>query len=74
MVELFPANLRYTSLSLPYHIGSGWFGGMLPFVLTSINASYGSIYAGLWYPTIVLLISFTVGALFIRETRKNTID
>jgi MFS family permease len=74
MVELFPANLRYTSLSLPYHIGSGWFGGMLPFVLTSINASYGSIYAGLWYPTIVLLISFTVGALFIRETRKNNID
>lgn len=74
MVELFPAQLRYTSLSLPYHIGSGWFGGMLPFVLTSINAAYGSIYAGLWYPVIVLAVSFIVGALFIRETRQNSID
>ncbi|MDH7795638.1 MULTISPECIES: MFS transporter [unclassified Beijerinckia] len=74
MVELFPAHLRYTSLSLPFHIGSGWFGGMLPFVLTSINASYGSIYAGLWYPVIILLVSFIVGALFIRETRQNSID
>ncbi len=74
MVELFPAHLRYTSLSLPFHIGSGWFGGMLPFVLTSINAAQGSIYAGLWYPVIVLLVSFTVGALFIRETRQNSID
>jgi MFS family permease len=74
MVELFPANVRYTSLSLPYHIGSGWFGGMLPFVVSALNLSSGNIYAGLWYPIAVAALSFVVGAVFMTETRDNDID
>jgi MFS family permease len=69
LVELFPTRIRYTSMSLPYHIGNGWFGGMLPLLATAIVASRGNIYAGLWYPIIVALMSFVIGALFIRETK-----
>ncbi|VVE14985.1 MFS transporter [Pandoraea aquatica] len=74
MVELFPANVRYTSLSLPYHIGSGWFGGMLPFVVSAMNLSLGNVYGGLWYPVGVAALSFVVGACFMTETRHNKID
>src|SRR5262249_31232718 len=61
LVELFPTRIRYPSMSLPYHIGNGWFGGMLPLLATAIVASRGNIYAGLWYPIIVALVTFVIG-------------
>jgi MFS family permease len=69
LVELFPARIRYTSMSLPYHIGNGWFGGLLPLLATAIVAKVGNIYAGLWYPIIVALMTVVVGGLFVRETK-----
>jgi MFS family permease len=69
LVELFPANIRYTSMSLPYHIGNGWFGGMLPLLATAIVAKAGNIYAGLWYPIIVSLMTLVIGTFFVRETK-----
>ncbi len=69
LVELFPMRIRYTSMSLPYHIGNGWFGGMLPLLATAIMAARGNIYAGLWYPVVVALSTFVIGSLFLRETR-----
>ena len=69
LVELFPARIRYTSMSLPYHIGNGWFGGMLPLLATSIVAKAGNIYYGLWYPIIVALITFVIGLFFLKETK-----
>ncbi|HQR44639.1 MAG TPA: MFS transporter [Thermoanaerobaculia bacterium] len=69
LVELFPTNIRYTSMSLPYHIGNGWFGGMLPLLATAMVASAGDIYAGLWYPIIVSVITVVIGALFLHETK-----
>ena len=73
LVELFPTNIRYTSMSLPYHIGNGWFGGMLPLIATAIVALKGNIYYGLWYPIIVALITVVVGALFLKETKDRDI-
>ena len=67
LVELFPTQIRYTSMSLPYHIGNGWFGGMLPLLATAIVAAQGNIYAGLWYPIIVSVITVIIGAIFLRE-------
>jgi MFS family permease len=69
LVELFPARIRYTSMSLPYHIGNGWFGGMLPLLATAMVAKAGNIYYGLWYPVLVSLMTVLVGLLFVRETR-----
>jgi MFS family permease len=69
LVELFPARIRYTSMSLPYHIGNGWFGGLLPLLATAIVAKVGDIYSGLWYPIIVALMTVVIGAFFVRETR-----
>jgi len=69
LVELFPTQIRYTSMSLPYHIGNGWFGGMLPLLATAIVAKQGNIYAGLWYPIIVSVLTVVVGALFVREPK-----
>jgi hypothetical protein len=69
LVELFPANIRYTSMSLPYHIGNGWFGGMLPLLATAMVAAAGNIYYGLWYPIIVSLMTFVIGTFFVRETK-----
>ena len=68
LVEAFPAKIRYTSLSLPYHIGNGVFGGLLPLIGLSLCARNGNIYAGLYYPTIVAGITFVVGSLLLRET------
>ena len=62
LVELFPTRIRYTSMSLPYHIGNGWFGGMLPLTAAAIVAANGNIYAGLWYPVIVAAITFVLGS------------
>jgi MFS family permease len=69
LVELFPTQIRYTSMSLPYHIGNGWFGGMLPLLATAMVAASGDIYYGLWYPIIVSLLTVVIGALFLRETK-----
>ena len=69
LVEAFPAKIRYTSLSLPYHIGNGVFGGLLPLIGLSSCAATGNIYAGLWYPMIVASITFIVGSIFLKETR-----
>ncbi|HEU4477705.1 MAG TPA: MFS transporter [Pyrinomonadaceae bacterium] len=69
LVEAFPANIRYTSLSLPYHIGNGIFGGLLPLIGLSVIAQTGNIYAGLYYPIIVASITFVVGSLLLKETR-----
>ncbi|MDQ2746708.1 MAG: MFS transporter, partial [Acidobacteriota bacterium] len=69
LVEAFPAKIRYTALSLPYHIGNGVFGGLLPLIGLSIIASTGNIYAGLYYPMIVAAITFVVGSLLLRESR-----
>ena len=73
LVELFPTRIRYTSMSLPYHIGNGWFGGMLPLTATAIVAVKGDIYYGLWYPIVVSIMTFVVGALFLRETKERDI-
>jgi hypothetical protein len=69
LVEAFPAKIRYTALSLPYHIGNGVFGGLLPLIGLSIIAQTGNIYAGLYYPMIVASITFIVGSLLLRESR-----
>ncbi len=73
LVELFPTRIRYTSMSLPYHIGNGWFGGMLPLTATAMVAMKGDIYYGLWYPIIVSLITVVVGFLFLKETKDRDI-
>jgi hypothetical protein len=73
LVELFPTRIRYTSMSLPYHIGNGWFGGFLPFVASAMVVASGDIYYGLWYPIGVALMTFVVGLVFIRETKDNDI-
>jgi len=69
LVEMFPTRIRYTSMSLPYHIGNGWFGGLLPTTAFAIVAQTGNIYNGLWYPIIVAMITFVIGLLFVRETK-----
>jgi MFS family permease len=69
LVEAFPAKIRYTALSLPYHIGNGVFGGLLPLIGLSVIAQTGDIYAGLYYPMIVASITFVVGSLLLRESR-----
>jgi MFS family permease len=73
LVELFPAKVRYTSLSFPYHIGNGIFGGMLPLIATAIVAATGNVYAGLWYPVGVAGVSFVIGVLFLKDRRKQPI-
>ena len=73
LVEAFPAKIRYTALSLPYHIGNGVFGGLLPVIGLTVIAETGNIYAGLYYPIIVALITFVVGSLLLKETRHTLI-
>ncbi len=72
-VELFPARIRFTSMSLPYHIGSGWFGGFSPFISAALVVQTGNIFAGLWYPVVVAGASVVIGGLLIRETRQRDI-
>jgi hypothetical protein len=71
---LFPTKIRYTSMSLPYHIGNGWFGGMLPLLATAMVASSGNIYYGLWYPIIVALMTVVIGALFLKDNKDRDIN
>jgi MFS family permease len=73
LVEMFPTRIRYTSMSLPYHIGNGWFGGFLPATAFAIVAAKGNIYSGLWYPIIIALATFVIGLLFVRETKDSNI-
>ncbi|HME84867.1 MAG TPA: MFS transporter, partial [Roseiarcus sp.] len=73
LVELFPTRIRYTGLSLPYHIGNGWFGGFLPATAFAIVAATGDIYAGLWYPIAVAAMSFVVSLIFLPETKDRDI-
>jgi len=69
LVELFPTRIRYTSMSLPYHIGNGWFGGFLPTTAFAMVAATGDIYYGLWYPIVVAVMTFVIGTLFIKDTK-----
>ena len=69
LVEMFPTRIRYTSMSLPYHIGNGWFGGLLPTTAFAMVAATGDIYYGLWYPVIVASVTFVIGMIFIKETK-----
>lgn len=69
LVEMFPTRIRYTSMSLPYHIGNGWFGGFLPTTAFAIVASTGNIYSGLWYPVVIATLTLVIGMLFVRETK-----
>jgi MFS family permease len=73
LVELFPTRIRYSSMSLPYHIGNGWFGGFVPLIATSVVVATGNIYAGLYYPIGIALLTFIVGSIFIRETKDHDI-
>jgi MFS family permease len=73
LVEMFPTRIRYSSMSLPYHIGNGWFGGLLPATVFALVAFNGNIYYGLWYPIIIAAITFVIGALFVKETKDNNI-
>jgi MFS family permease len=73
LVELFPTRIRYTSMSLPYHIGNGWFGGFLPPTSFAIVAATGSIYSGLWYPIVIAVMTLVVGTLFLPETKDRDI-
>lgn len=73
LVEMFPTRIRYTSMSLPYHIGNGWFGGLLPTTAFALVAYKGDIYYGLWYPIIIALITAVIGILFVKETKDNDI-
>jgi len=74
LVELFPARIRYTSMSLPYHIGNGWFGGFLPTIAFAMVAATGDIYYGLWYPIVIALMTFVVGSIVMPETKDRSID
>jgi len=73
LVELFPTRIRYTSMSLPYHIGNGWFGGLLPATVFAMNAQSGNMYYGLWYPIVIAAGTFIIGAIFVPETKDRDI-
>ncbi len=73
LVELFPTRIRYTAMSLPYHIGNGWFGGLLPPIVVAIVAASGNIYAGLWYPISIAVMTVVVGVIFLPETKNRNI-
>jgi len=74
LVELFPTRIRYTAMSLPYHIGNGWFGGFLPTTAFALVAATGNIYAGIWYPVSIAAVSFVVGLIFLPETKNRNIE
>jgi len=69
LVEMFPARIRYSAMSVPYHFGNGWFGGLLPAIAFTIIATTGGIYDGLWYPVIVAGVTFVLGLLLVKDNR-----
>ena len=73
LVELFPTRIRYTGMSLPYHIGNGWFGGLMPATAFAMIAQTGDIYYGLWYPIVIAVMTLVIGALFVPETKNRDI-
>jgi hypothetical protein len=74
LVELFPTRIRYSGMSLPYHIGNGWFGGFLPPAAFAIVAATGDIFSGLYYPIVIALVTFVVGLFFLPETKGRDLD
>jgi sugar phosphate permease len=74
LVELFPTRIRYTSMSLPYHVGNGVFGGLTPFIATAVVTATGNVYAGLYYPIGMALITVVIGSLFIKERYQADLD
>ena len=74
LVEMFPTRIRYSSLSLPYHIGTGWIGGLMPTAAFAMVAYKGDIYYGLWFPVVIALATVVIGALFVRETKDVDIN
>src|SRR3546814_4284012 len=72
LVELFPTRIRYTSMSLPYHIGNGWFGGFLPTTAFALVAAQGNIYYGLWYPVVVAALTVVIGLFFLPRSEEHT--
>lgn len=74
LVEIFPTRIRYTSMSLPYHIGNGWIGGLMPATIVAIQAATGSIYDGLWYPTVIAAAGFLLCLVFVPETKNRRLD
>jgi hypothetical protein len=74
LVEMFPTRIRYSGLSLPYHIGNGWFGGFLPATVFAIVAWQGNIYSGLWYPIVIAAMSFVIALIFLPETKNVDIS
>jgi MFS family permease len=73
LVEMFPTRIRYTGMSLPYHIGNGWFGGLLPATAFAMSAAKGDIYYGLWYPIVIAAVCAVIGIIFLRETKNNNV-
>ena len=74
LAELFPTAVRYTSMSVPYHVGNGWFGGTLPLVATAMAVATGDLYFGLWYPVLVAAATAVIGGLFLRDRRNRALD
>ena len=74
LAEMFPTRIRYTSVSLPYHIGNGWLGGLLPTIAFAVVAQTGDMYSGLWYPVIVAGVTAVVGTLWLKETKDVDLD
>jgi hypothetical protein len=74
LVEMFPTRIRYTSMSLPYHIGNGWFGGLMPATAFAMIAQTGDVYYGLWYPIVIAVACAVIGILFVRESKNNDIN
>ena len=73
LVELFPTRIRYTAMSLPYHIGNGWFGGLMPATAFAMIAQTGDVYYGLWYPIVIALATVAIGLFFVPETKDRDI-
>ena len=74
LVEMFPTRIRYTSMSLPYHIGNGWFGGLMPATAFAMIAQTGDVYYGLWYPIVIASVCAVIGIIFVRESKDNDIN
>jgi hypothetical protein len=74
LVEQFPSKIRYTSVSVAFNFGLGWFGGMVPFVISAIGIRYGNVFAGLWYPVVGAIVAVMIGMIFIQDRRKVLIS
>jgi hypothetical protein len=73
LVELFPTRIRYSSMSLPYHVGNGWFGGFVPSIAFALVSATGDVYRGLWYPIAIAVLGLIVGTLWLRNTKGGAL-